>query len=233
MFGDDESALGRRVRSWRDENLYREIVGIVDDVRYFGAGDEIRPVAYVPLGQDSRRGMMMVVRTAGDAGMLIPHLRSAVREFDPDLATASFTTMRQAFDASVAPRRFAASLLTSFALLALLLAAVGLYGVLTITVAQRTREFGVRMALGAAAVDVRRMVLRQGAVLVLLGAAAGTLGALLLTRVLSAVLFGVTATDPATFAAVLGVLLLTGLVATWLPALRATRVDPVRAIRSE
>ena len=175
----------------------------------------------------------MVVRSAVEPSTLIPHLRSAVRDFDPDLATASFTTMQQAFDESVAPRRFAASLLATFALLALLLAAVGLYGVLSITVAQRTREFGVRMALGAGAGDVRRMVLRQGAVLVLLGAAAGTLGALLLTRVLSAVLFGVRATDPVTFAGAVTVLLITGLVATWLPALRATRVDPVRAIRAE
>jgi predicted permease len=233
MFADEATALGRRVRSWRDENLYREIVGIVDDVRYFGAGDEIRPVVYVPLGQDSRRGLLVVIRTAGEPTALMPALRAAVRDFDPDLATASFTTMRQAFDESVAPRRFAASLLTTFALLALLLAAVGLYGVLTITVAQRTREFGVRMALGAAAGDVRRMVLRQAALMVGIGGAAGVAAALLVTRVLSAVLFDVSATDPMTFAAVVGLLLAIALVASWLPAVRATRVDPIRAIRSE
>src|SRR5690606_22638876 len=98
MFGDAASALGKRVRSWRDENLYREIVGVVDDVRYCGASEAVRPVAYVPLGQDSRRGLMMVVRSAVEPSTLIPHLRSAVRDFDPDLATASFTTMQQAFD---------------------------------------------------------------------------------------------------------------------------------------
>ena len=233
MFGDETSALGKRVRSWRDENVYREIVGVVDDVRYFGAGDEIRPVAYVPLHQDNRRGMAIVVRTESDPVPLVPAIRAAVGTFDPDLATAGFTTMSAAFDDSVSGRRFAASLLATFALLALLLAAVGLYGVLTIAVAQRTREFGVRMALGAAAGDVRRMVLRQAAVLVGIGAGAGVLLALLVTQVLTAVLFDVSATDPLTFAGVVAVLLAIALVASWIPALRATRVDPIQAIRLE
>lgn len=233
MYGDEASALGKRVRSWRDENVYREIVGVVDDVRYFGAGDEIRPVAYVPLRQDSRRGLMVVVRTERDPASLVPSMRGEVRDFDRDLAAAAFTTMRQAFDASIASRRFAASLLTTFAALALLLAALGIYGVLTITVAQRTREFGVRMALGAAAADVRGMVLYDAALLVGLGCALGVMGALLASRVLSAVLFGVTATDPLTFGGVVGVLVALGLLASWLPALRATRVDPVHAIRAE
>jgi putative ABC transport system permease protein len=233
MFGDEASALGRRVRSWRDENVYREIVGVVDDVRYFGAGDEIRPVVYIPLAQDLRRGLAVVVRTAGDPGALVPALRAAVRDFDPDLATASFTTMGEAFDASVAGRRFGASLLGTFAFLALGLASLGLYGVLSITVAQRTREFGVRMALGAAARDVRSMVLRQAALLVALGSALGIAAALAVTRVLSAVLFDVEATDPLTFGGTVGLLLAVGLLASWVPAVRATRVDPVLAMRGE
>jgi predicted permease len=233
MFGAEAEPLGKRVRSWRDENVYREIVGVVDDVRYFGAGDEIRPVVYIPLPQDPRRGLNYVVRAEGDPASLVPALRAAVRDFDPDLATAAFTTMDDAFDASIAGRRFAASLLASFALIALLLAAVGLYGVLSIAVAQRTREFGVRMALGAAARDVRWMVLREAGWLIGAGALAGIIAAIAVTRVLSAVLFGVGATDPATFAAAIGVLLAIGLLASWLPAARATRVDPLRAIRAE
>lgn len=193
MFGDERSAIGKRVRSWRDENLYRQIVGVVDDVRYFGAGDEIRPVAYIPLRQDSRRALMVVMRV----------------ERDP------------------------ASLLTTFAALAVLLAAVGIYGVLSVAVAQRTREFGVRMALGAGAGNVRGMVLREAVSLIGLGGLLGIVTAGLASRVLSAVLFGVTPTDPMTFVAVLGVLLALGLLASRLPALRATRVDPVQAMRAE
>jgi putative ABC transport system permease protein len=233
MFGSVRDALGARVRSWRDENVYREIVGVVENVRYFGAGDEIRGVVYVPHRQSTWRFMAVAVRTAGDPSNEASAVRAAVCEFDPNVALASFTTMAQTFEDSVAERRFAATLLSTFAVLALLLAAVGIYGVLSYAVAQRTREFGVRMALGARAADVRLMVLREAGVSVLAGVGLGLAGALGLTRVMSGMLFGVTATDPLTFASAIAVLVATGLAASWMPAVRATRVDPMEAMRPE
>ena len=160
-------------------------------------------------------------------------IRAEVREFDPDVAMASFTTMAQIFEDSIAERRFAAKLLSGFAALALLLAALGIYGVLSYAVAQRTREFGVRMALGATAANVRHMVLWESGVSVLIGAALGLVGALAITRVMSGLLFGVGAADPTTFGGVIAVLGLAALAASWLPAVRATRVDPVDAMRPE
>jgi putative ABC transport system permease protein len=233
MFGSTDEALGKRVRSWRDENIYREIVGIVDNVRYFGAGDEIRGVVYVPHRQTTWRSMAVAVRTAGRPRDVAGAVRATVRDFDPNVALASFTTMEQIFDDSVAERRFASTLLTTFAALALLLAAMGIYGVLSYAVAQRNREFGVRMALGAQAGDVRTMVLREAGISVLIGAGLGLAGALAITRVLSGLLFGVTATDPLTFGVVIAVLVVTALAASWVPALRATRVDPMQAMRPE
>ncbi len=233
MFGSVAGALGKRVRSWRDENLYREIVGIADNVRYFGAADQIRGVAYVPHRQNTWRGMAVAVRASGDPGAVAGAVRAAVREFDPNVALASFTTLEQIFENSIAERRFAGSLLTAFAALAVLLAAMGIYGVLSYTVAQRTREFGVRMALGARAADVRRMVLRQAGVTVALGTCLGLAGSFAVTRVLSGMLFGVSATDPVTFGGVIAVLVAAALSASWVPAARATRVEPVQAMRPE
>ncbi len=233
MFGAVADALGARVRSWRDENIYREIVGIVENVRYFGAGDEIRGVVYVPHRQVTWRGMAVAVRTATDPENVVSAVRAAVRDFDPNIALASFTTMSQTFEDSVAERRFAATLLTAFAALALLLAAMGIYGVLSYAVAQRTREFGVRMALGARAADVRLMVLREAGVSVLIGVSLGLAGALAITRVMSGMLFGVTATDPLTFGGAILVLITTALAASWMPALRATHVDPMQAMRPD
>ncbi len=233
MFGSVADALGARVRSWRDENIYREIVGIVENVRYFGAGDEIRGVVYVPHRQVTWRGMAVAVRTATDPENVVSAVRAAVRDFDPNIALASFTTMSQTFEDSVAERRFAATLLTAFAALALLLAAMGIYGVLSYAVAQRTREFGVRMALGARAADVRLMVLREAGVSVLIGVSLGLAGALAITRVMSGMLFGVTATDPLTFGGAILVLITTALAASWMPALRATHVDPMQAMRPD
>lgn len=233
MFGSVSDALGARVRSWRDENIYREIVGVVDNVHYFGAGDEIRGVVYVPHRQVPWRGMAVAVRTATDPDNVAGAVRAAVHNFDPNVALASFTTMQQIFDDSVAERRFAATLLTAFASLALLLAAMGIYGVLSYAVAQRTREFGVRMALGARPGDVRLMVLREAGVSVLFGIGLGLAGAVAITRVMAGMLFGVTATDPLTFASAIAALVATALAASWVPALRATRVDPMEAMRPE
>jgi putative ABC transport system permease protein len=239
MFGSSEEALGKRVRSWRDENMYREIVGVVENIRYFGAGDEIRGVVYVPHRQTTAgplrfawRGMAMAVRTVGSSGV-VGALRAEVRAFDPDIALASMTTMGQIFEDSIAERRFAARLLSAFAGLALLLATMGIYGVLSYAVAQRHREFGVRMALGARAGDVRRMVLKEAGLTAVIGVVVGLVGALTITRVLSGLLYGVGATDPRAFAGAIAVLVAVAVVASWIPAERATRVDPMQAMRPE
>ncbi len=233
MFGSVGDALGARVRSWRDENVYREIVGIVENVRYFGAGDETRSVVYIPHRQVAWRFMAVAVRTDTDPESVAGAVRATVRDFDPNVALASLTTMSQIFEDSVAERRFAATLLTTFAAVALLLAAMGIYGVLSYAVAQRTREIGVRMALGAKAADVRLMVLREAGVSVLSGVGLGLAGAVAMTRVMSGMLFGVSATDPLTFGSAIAVLIATALAASWLAAVRATRVDPARALQAE
>jgi predicted permease len=233
MFGSVDEALGKRVRSWRDENIYREIVGVAENVRYFGAGDETRGVVYVPHRQITWLRAAAIAVRARDAAGVSGAIRAAVREFDPEVALASFTTMSQILEDSIAERRFAGRLLTGFAGLALLLAALGIYGVLSYAIAQRNREFGVRMALGATAADVRSMVFRESGWSVLIGVGAGLAGAFAITRVMSGLLFGVSATDPLSFAGAIMVLALAALAATWVPAVRATRVDPMQGMRPE
>ena len=233
MFPDEE-ALGRRVKSWRDENVLREIVGIVGDVRYFGAADEIRPLFYVPHRQNSWGDMVVTVRagTSGSAS-LIPALRAAIAGLDKDLAIGDVRTMSQSMTASIARPRFNALLLSSFAFLALVLAAVGLYGIVSYSVVQRTREIGVRIALGASGTDVQRMVLRRTLVLLGVGLLAGTAGALAVTRLMAGLLFETGAWDPAAFATGSLVLAAVALLAGYLPAWRAARLDPMAALRCE
>jgi putative ABC transport system permease protein len=229
----NQDPLGKRVRSWRDENLLREIVGVVADVRYFGAGDDIRPLVYVPHGQNAWSTMSIMVRTDRDATNMIAGVRRYVASLDPTLAVANVSTMNQAHSASVARPRFNALVLASFAALALLLASLGIYGVLAYGVAQRAREIGVRMALGARAHDVSRLVLREAAWLVGLGVLLGLVGAYLGARAIGGLLYEIDERDPFTFAVVVGVLALVALVASYLPMRRATRVAPNVALQSE
>ncbi|HEX7052180.1 MAG TPA: ABC transporter permease [Longimicrobiales bacterium] len=232
MFPDGD-ALGKRVRSWRDENLYREIVGIVGDVRFFGAGDEIRPLVYVPHPQNEWGSMVVVVRTAGDPMTVVGALRDAVRGLDPDLAVDDVQTMDQVFAASVAPRRFGSLLLGTFAGIAVVLAAIGIYGILSFGVTQRTREIGIRMALGARREDVLRMVVREAAVIALVGTVAGLAGALVVSRLLKSLLYQVSATDPVTFGGVVLLLIAVAVAASLAPARRAASVDPATTLRAE
>jgi putative ABC transport system permease protein len=216
-----------------------EVVGVVGDVRHYGLDAGLTPEVYLPYTVNPPRWISLVIRTRSQPELTIPALRRAVLAVEPDLPVtgdglwAGFATVDQFLSASLAPRRFNTVLLGGFAAAAVLLAVIGLYGVLAYLVAQRTREMGVRVALGAQPGDVLRLTLGRGIRLTLLGLGLGLLGALLLTRVMASLLYGVTATDPATFAAVAALLAVVALLASYLPARRAARVDPVVALRSE
>jgi putative ABC transport system permease protein len=231
MFPDEEP-LGKRVRSWRDENVYREIVGITDDVRFFAAGDSIRPLVYVPHAQDVWSGMVVAVRTTHSEEDIVPALRAAVREVDNDIPIDDVQRMEDVHAASVAPTRFGAYLLTGFATIALLLAVVGTYGVFSYGVSQRRREIGIRIALGARAGTVLGMVLREAFIVVGIGLAIGIGAALALTRVLRALLFEVSPTDPVVFIGVAALLTAVAVAASLIPARQASRIDPNEAMRS-
>jgi putative ABC transport system permease protein len=241
-FWPNEDPLGKHLTLTFFPGVVREVVGIVGDVK-LDSLDETRPVAtiYHPLAQitvpdqQSWRsfGMSLTVRTASDPRNAIPAVTAAVHQVDPELPVVDVMSMNDLISESVLPQRFNLILLGSFAALALVLAAVGIYGVLSYTVRRRMREIGIRMALGASHSDVLRMVVTDGMKPILLGVALGLAAALALSRVLASLIFGVRATDPLTFAAVALLLVAVGLLATILPAYRATRVEPVRILREE
>jgi putative ABC transport system permease protein len=229
----NQNPLGRRIRSWRDENLYREIVGVVADLRYDGRGEDIGNNVYVPHTQDSWSFLRLTVRTSGDPNALLGSIRSAIWSVDNKLAIAEVKTMDRIVDEDIARPRFSMFLLGIFAATALLLAAIGIYGVMSYAVTQRTREIGIRVALGAVRGDVLRMVAGRALALAGAGVVCGMAGAFALTRLMKSLLFGVSPTDGATFAAVAALLVLVALAASYIPARRAARVDPVITLRYE
>jgi putative ABC transport system permease protein len=212
----------------------REIVGVVGDVKRKGLDADTQPEVYVSYLQRPDRRLNVLLKTdLRDAGQLIQPARAAVKAFDPDQIIWRTQTLDQLLSTSVAPRRFNMFLLGIFAAVALVLAAVGLYGVMSYSVSWRTHEIGIRMALGAKRANVLRLVVRQGMTMALIGLAIGLVGAFSLSRVLKSLLYGVSSTDPLTFAIVSVVLLAVALLACLLPARRATRVDPLVALRTE
>jgi putative ABC transport system permease protein len=229
-----EDPVGKRIYEGEGENrIYRQIVGVVGAIRHKGLDAEYKSQTYYPHAQSGSAGMTVVVRAANDPVSLVPAVRGAVRTLDKDQPIYGVRTMDEVLDNSVAQKRFSMSLLGIFAAVALLLAAVGIYGVMAYTVSIRTHEMGVRIALGAQRWDVLRLVVGQGMILALAGVALGLVAAFGITRVMSSLLYGVSATDPLTF---LGIaLLLTGvaLLACYIPARRATKVDPMIALRYE
>jgi putative ABC transport system permease protein len=230
-----EDPIGKRIKLGGPESPmpWHTVVGVVEDIRYRELVTP-RPSIYFPVRQfGGPVPMSLGLRTQVDAASVVPALRSALLQVDPDLQLVEAAPLTQLLAAPLARPRFSAALLSVFAGLALVLAAVGIYGVMAAYVRQRWHEFGVRMALGAGAGDVRRLVLGQGLLLALVGAGLGAVAALAGTRVLSAVLFGVSPTDPLTFAGVATVLLLVALAACYLPARRATQVDPMVSLRAE
>jgi putative ABC transport system permease protein len=233
-FWPNEDPLGKRVtmKDWGPP-LTGEIVGVVGDVKADGLDSETRPMIYWPYPQFPSIFNFIVVRTEADPSNIVAAVKSRIWSVDPEQPISSIATMEQVLAASVAPRRFNMLLVGVFAAVALTLAGVGIYGVVSYTVSQRTHEIGIRMALGARASDVLSLVVRQALSLVIAGVAIGLAGAFALTRVMSSLLFGVSATDPLTFAVTSIILTGVALGACFVPARRATRVDPMVALRYE
>ena len=227
-----ENPLGKRVQFGPPESPYFEIVGIVGDVRHGGLGEDAPAQIYLAYAQTAFGGLTAVVR-GSDAGQLASALRREVRAVDADQPVARLRTMEEVISEGIARPRFITLLLGAFAGVALLLAVVGIYGVVAYSVAQRTQEFGIRMALGADARRVLREVVGQAARVTAVGVAIGVAAALVLSRTLSTLLFEVGATDPVTYASIALVLLAATVVASWIPARRATRVTPLSALRPE
>jgi putative ABC transport system permease protein len=226
----NEDPLGKRIIIYGGT---RAIVGVVKDVKHSALDEEAKAEFYLPMAQVPTRYMSLAVRVSGDPMQMLGAVRGQVRAGDKDLPIFSIETMERLMDKSVAPRRFNLLLLGVFAMVGLSLAGVGLYGVMSYTVTQRTREIGVRMAMGAQRGDMLRLVIGEGMKLALVGALLGLGGALALTRLLKTLLFGVSATDPLTFIVIAATLSIVSLLACWIPARRATKVDPMVALRCE
>ncbi|HJR60186.1 MAG TPA: ABC transporter permease [Vicinamibacterales bacterium] len=231
-FFPGEQAIGRRLR-FNPDRPWFTIIGIVSDARVRGAREAARIETFVPYWQMPEPGMNVVLRTAGDPALLTSALRQSVASLDPNVPVQGITTLEAIVGDSIDQPKFFAMLAAGFAILALVLAAIGIYGVMAYVVAQRTTEIGVRMALGATQREVFRLVISDGLKLTGIGVALGVAGSILVARWLTTLLFGVTPGDPGTLAVTAAVLLLVAAAACFVPARRATRVDPMVALRAQ
>jgi putative ABC transport system permease protein len=216
-----------------EKSPYRQIVGVVGNIRNRSLNTPPQAAYYVPQTQVPFSQMTLVIKTANDPHIVISEATKEVGAMDSDLPLFGVKTMREYLSASVATPRFSTTLLSIFAGVALVLTLVGLYGVMSYSVAQRTNEIGIRLALGAQSRDVLLMIVKQGSRLILIGLAIGLVGAYALTRLIASLLFGVTAKDPLTFAAAAFLLAVVAMLACYIPAWRATKVDPLEALRYE
>jgi putative ABC transport system permease protein len=230
-----QDPIGKRLHLGAPElkRPWMTVVGVVDDMRNRRVEEDPKPTLYLPLKQSSSLAMSIVLKTHADPGTLRAPLTGEVRAVDPDLPTFGVRTMEEIVATATASRRFSTRLLAAFALLALLLAAVGIYGVMAFIVGQRTREIGIRIALGANPRSVVRLVLGHALTLAAGGVVAGALAAVLMTRLLAGLLFEVRATDPVTYTAIALLLATTAAIAAWRPARRAASVDPISALRAD
>jgi predicted permease len=226
-------AIGKRYTNNDDGKTWYQIIGVAKTGKYWTIGEAPSPFVWFTLAQRPWGGVDLVAQTEGDPHPLIGAIRGEIKRMDPNLPVTDARTMTEHLRASLAPARGAAAVMGSFGLLALAIAAIGIYGVTAYSVAQRTREIGVRMALGAEAIDIVKLIVRQGMTLTLAGLAIGLVGAWSVTRLMASVLYGVSATDAATFAVVPALLALVVFIACYLPARRATKVDPMIALRCE
>jgi putative ABC transport system permease protein len=226
--------IGRRIR-WDGHNrtTWRTIVGVVGDVRHAGHDGEIVPQNYEPFAQAPSGIVHFVVRAEVAPATMAPLLRRELREVEPELPVFRLESLERLVGGSIARQRFAMVLFSVFSGVAMILAGAGIYGVIAYAVVQRTREFGIRLALGAQAADLRRLVLFQGARLVGFGLLAGGMGAFIATRLIQALLYQTPTHDPYAFAASAALLAMIAIAACWLPAWRATKVDPMTALRAE
>ncbi|HEY6189282.1 MAG TPA: ABC transporter permease [Pyrinomonadaceae bacterium] len=234
-FWPGEDPLGKRIQLSAETTRWREVVGVVGNEKLSGLDSEIGPAIYVPLTQNSfpnaMRSIFIVARTEGEPMSLVSGIQKELRSIDAEQALFQIRTLDEVISNSLAQRRFNSLLMVIFAALAGLLAAVGIYGLIAYSVTQRTHEIGVRLALGAQPFDVLKMVLGQGVRLSLVGIALGLVASFALTRLLSSLLYGVSATDPITFLGIPLLLTAVALLASYLPARRATKVDPMIALR--
>jgi putative ABC transport system permease protein len=220
--------VGQQLRFW---GTPRRIIGVIGDERFKGIDQESEPAIYSPLAQAPQNRVVLLVRAHQDPLKLLPAIRQTLRELDPEVPLFGAEPLEQTVSATIAQPRFTTALLGIFSSVTVLLALIGVHGLLAYSVAQRRRELGIRMALGATRREIRQMVLRHAVRLATGGVALGIVLALLGTRLLSTLLFGVTPTDPSTFALVTIIVLGTAAAAAWLPARRATAVNPVEALR--
>jgi putative ABC transport system permease protein len=232
-FFPGEDPIGKRIHVTMGPVLYREIVGIVGDVKHDGLEEQTGAQTYEPYAQQPFSGMTLIARTAGDPARLSGAIRGEVLKIDKEQPVSNIRTLKDFLSTAVAQQRFSVLLLGIFAAVAMTLACVGIYGVLSYSVTQRRREIGVRMALGAARRDVLRLVIGHAMLLTLTGVAIGLGAAFALTRAMSTLLFGVSATDPTTFGLIALLLVAVALLAALVPARRATKVDPMVALRVE
>jgi putative ABC transport system permease protein len=240
---DDGRVLGKRIRSWRDENVYREIVGVVPNMAISSLVRAEQTAVFVPVSQSTRRGNAFLVRTMGDPDAALPGVRTALAGVDDGIAMAGTTTLQDVLEVSAGSLRFIAAILSAFGAIALVLAIVGVYGLTAFSVAQRTHEIGIRMALGGQGNAVQWFLVRQSGRSALIGGVVGLVGSFIMAQVVGAQVAGTMAvgvdgrtmgmTDPVAFLATGLLLAGVGLVAAYIPARRATKVDPVTTLRVE
>jgi putative ABC transport system permease protein len=228
----NEDPVGRRI-SFDEGKTFWTIAGVVADVHQQGVTTAPKAQVYISHAQMKIMQVVLEIRTSLDPNLLVSAVRAELRAMDPSRPLFDVRTEDELIAADVAPRRFALTLMGLFAGLALLVASIGIYGVISYTVTESTKELGIRMALGALKSDVLKMVLGRGLKLVLIGIAAGAVAALAATRVIASFLFNVSANDPVTFLAVAGIFVMVALAACLIPALRATNVDPMVALHYE
>ncbi|MGH9762492.1 MAG: FtsX-like permease family protein, partial [Blastocatellia bacterium] len=229
-FWPGQDAVGKRFKFFGDEQ-YREVVGIARNAKYNSLVENKTPFVYLPMLQEYTTPIALFVHSKGDTSSVTADVREQVRSLDAGVPLLGITTLKDVVNQSLQGQKTGALLLSVFGGLALLLAAIGLYGVTSYSVAQRTREIGIRMAIGADRHHVVRMVLGQGMVLVSIGLAVGAVAAFVVMRLIATLLFGVSAADPETFAITICVLAVVALMANYFPARKATKVDPVVALR--
>jgi putative ABC transport system permease protein len=228
----NEDPIGKRVRLLSPD-VTASIIGVVGDVKHYSLDEPELSQIYLAYAQQPHIFASLAVRTNGDAMNFSNAVRGAIWSVDKDQPVWKVRTLEWLLQRSLGPQRFLAQLLGAFSALALALAAVGIYGVMSYAVTQRTHEIGVRAALGATGADILRLMLKQGLALALIGLAIGLLAAVGLTRLMKGLLFGVSVTDPLTFTLIAGLLTLVALLACYIPARRATKVDPMIALRCE